>query len=97
MDDRRYSDIVHNKIDEDGFRGGININTTNIVSTSSLGRASFGFPQIPQTQQSNVEVFRKTLDKFCLKENSNVKHSKFLPLSSFDTEKTHLNNLVAPF
>ena len=69
----------------------------NNVLASSQDRATFWFSQNPQTQQSNVVVLRKMLGKVCLKENSNVKHSTFLPSNSSDTSQSSLNSVVALF
>jgi hypothetical protein len=89
---------VEDKTEEDDFGDeNININTISSVSASSQGRATFGFPQNPQTQHSNVEALRERLEKVCLKENSSVKHSAFLPSNSSYTEQSSLNSAAATF
>ena len=75
----------------------LHIHISNVSTASSQDRATFLFSQNPQTQQSNVEVLRQMLGKVCLKENSNVKHSSFLPLNSSDTSQSILNSVGDPF
>ena len=75
----------------------LHIHISNVSTASSQDRATFLFSQNPQTQQSNVEVLRQMLGKVCLKENSNVKHSTFIPSKSSDTSQSSLNSAAGLF